>query len=70
MITAPSNLITIKPYSLENKERYNIVLVKRSTFNSILVRKRTNFFSKNELFFKDPKDVKSRSTRPPARYNY
>ena len=25
----PSNLITVRAYSLENKERYNVVLVKR-----------------------------------------
>ena len=28
------------------------------------------FFSKNELFFKDPEDVYSRSARPSASYTY
>ena len=31
MIFVPSNLITVRAYSLEDKERYDIVLVKRST---------------------------------------
>ena len=39
-----------------------------TTKNSILVRK--TFFLKIKLFFKDPEYVKSRSTRPPARYIY
>ena len=32
MTIVPSNLKTVRAYSLENKERYNIVLVKGSTF--------------------------------------
>ena len=31
-----------------------------------LVRSRTKFFLKNELFFRDPEDVYSRSARPSA----
>ena len=32
--------------------------------------KKNELFLKNELFFKDPEDNKSRSTRPPTRYIY
>ena len=32
MIIVPSNITAVRAYSLDNKERYNIVLVKRSAF--------------------------------------
>ena len=38
----PSNLITVRAYSLEGKERYDIVLVKRSTFY-VLQQVRSDF---------------------------
>ena len=42
---------------------------RRSSDNSQYFGEKNNeLFLKNELFFKDPEDVKSRSTRPPARY--
>ena len=38
--------------------------------SQVFSEKKKVFVFKNELFFEDPEDVKSRSTRPPERYIY